>query len=439
MKRLKARTFEQGIHPRYNKELTAGKAFKLASQPEEVIIPLQQHIGAPAKPLVKKGDIVNLGQKIGQATGFVSADIHASVSGEVLAVEKVNGSLSVKIKNDFEDRQDESIKAKGDLKDLSAEELKDIVKEAGIVGMGGATFPTHVKVSIPEGKNVDKVILNGAECEPYLTVDHRTMVEQAEKVIYGLQALMKMVDAKEGYIGVEVNKPDAIKSMQQAIKAEDKISVVPLEVKYPQGGEKQLIKAILDQEVPSGGLPLDVGVVVNNIGTAVAITDAIQVGMPLVERTVTVTGAVKNPQNLIFRIGTPLSQLIEESGGFIGTPGKVILGGPMMGQAQSNLDRPATKGTSGILVLSKDELGAYPEAGPCIRCARCVDACPVKLLPTALVNLTKADMNLKLQDYHVLDCIECGSCTYVCPANIEILQWVKLGKENLQAELRKSE
>ena len=439
MKRLKVRTFEQGIHPKYNKELTAGKAFKFASQPEQVIIPLQQHIGAPAKPLVKKGDIVNLGQKIGQATGFVSADIHASVSGEVLAVKQVNGSLAVQIKNDFEDRKDESIKARGDLIDLSAEELKEIVKEAGIVGLGGATFPTHVKVSIPAGKKVAKVILNGAECEPYLTVDHRTMVEQADKVIYGLKALMKMVNAKDGYIGIEVNKPDAIESIQQAIKAEDNISVVPLEVKYPQGGEKQLIKAILDQEVPSGGLPLDVGVVVNNIGTAVAITDAIKAGMPLIERTVTVTGAVKNPQNLIFRIGTPLSQLIEESGGFVGIPDKVILGGPMMGQAQSDLELPATKGTSGVLVLNKEEVGTYPKTGPCIRCARCVDSCPAKLVPTALVNLTKAEMNLELQDYHVLDCIECGSCTYVCPANIEILQWIKLGKENLKAELRKSE
>ncbi len=436
---MKARTFEQGIHPKYNKELTADKAFKIADTPDEVIIPLQQHIGAPAKALVKVGDEVALGEKIGQASGFVSANIHSSISGKVVAIEKINGSMAVRIKNDGTDRKDEAIKAQGQLEDLSVDDLKSIIKEAGIVGLGGATFPSHVKVSIPEGKSVDTIILNGAECEPYLTVDHRTMVEMSEKVIYGLKALMKMVDAKEAYIGIETNKPDAIVSMEEASKGSQNISVIPLEVKYPQGGEKQLIKAIINKEVPSGGLPLDVGVVVNNIGTAVAITNAIQLGMPLVERTVTVTGAVKEPQNLIYRIGTPIEDLIEECGGFAGEVAKVILGGPMMGQAQSELSLPATKGTSGILVLSAEEVGDYPEAGPCIRCARCVDACPAKLLPTALVKLTNADMNLELQDYNVLDCIECGSCTYVCPANIEILQWVKLGKESLQAELRKSE
>ncbi|WP_018247864.1 electron transport complex subunit RsxC [Orenia marismortui] len=436
---MKERTFEQGIHPKYNKELTEHKALKFSGQPEEVIIPLQQHIGSPAKPIVKVGDKVDLGQKIAQSSGFVSADIHASVSGEVIAIEQVNESLAIRIKNDGEDRKAESIGVQGGIEDLSAEEIKEIIKEAGIVGLGGATFPSHVKVSIPEGKNVDKVILNGAECEPYLTVDHRTMVEETEKVLYGLKALMKVVDAKEGYIGIETNKADAIAAMTEVSKNEKNISIVPLEVKYPQGGEKQLIKAILGEEVPSGGLPLDVGVVVNNIGTAVAVTDAIQLGMPLIQRAVTVTGSVKEPQNLIFRIGTPIIELIGECGGFEGTPTKVILGGPMMGQAQSDLNIPATKGTSGILVLNEDEVANYSEAGPCIRCARCVDACPAKLVPTALVNLSKVDMSLELQDYNVLDCIECGSCTYVCPANIEILQWIKLGKEKLQAELRKSE
>ncbi len=432
------KTFEQGIHPEYNKELTQDEALKEAIVPDEVVIPMQQHIGAPAEPIVKVGDRINLGQKIGQATGFVSANIHASVSGEVVAIEEVNGSLAIKIKNDGEDRMAEDLKSHGKLGDLEGEEIREIIKEAGIVGLGGATFPAHVKVSIPDDKNVDAVILNGAECEPYLTVDHRTMLEAAQKVLFGLKALMKACDAKEGYIGIEINKPDAIEKMEKVIEAEDNINVVPLEVKYPQGGEKQLIKAVLDQEVPSGGLPLDVGVVVNNIGTAVAVADAIQMGMPLIKRGVTITGAVNQPSNLIFRVGTPIERLISQCGGFKGKPGKVILGGPMMGKAQSDLNIAATKGTSGILVLSNDEVNqVYKEAGPCIRCARCVDACPAKLVPTSLVNLTKEDMILELKDYNILDCIECGSCVYDCPANINLLQWIKLGKEKLQAELRK--
>ncbi|GAB6099102.1 electron transport complex subunit RsxC [Halanaerocella petrolearia] len=432
---METRTFAQGIHPRYNKELTQDKELKVAKVPKEVVIPLQQHIGAPAKVLVESGDQVALGEKIGEAAGFVSANIHASVSGEVIAIERVDGTLSVRIKNDGQDRLATALEEET-VDNLTADELRSIVQEAGIVGLGGATFPSHVKVSIPDDKSVDTVILNGAECEPYLTIDHRIMLEEARKVVTGLQALMKMSDADQGYIGVEDNKPDAIKKLQEVAKDYPEIEVVALETKYPQGGEKQLIDAILGREVPSGGLPLDIGVVVNNTGTAAAIAEAITEAKPLIQRAVTITGAVNKPQNLLVRIGTPVEELIDQAGGFRGRPGKVVLGGPMTGQAQSDLDMPVTKGTSGVLVLTKEEVKQHPEASPCIRCARCVDACPVKLIPTNIVKLVKEDMITEAADYNISDCIQCGSCTYVCPANIEMVQWIKLGKAKLQAQNR---
>ncbi|MBM7623069.1 electron transport complex subunit RsxC [Sporohalobacter salinus] len=441
---MEAKTFEQGIHPCYNKEATASKNLKNAQLPEEVVIPLQQHIGAPCEPLVEVGDKVKVGQKIGDDNGFVSAPVHASISGEVTDISPVitaDGSenLAVTIASDGQDTLHESVEPKGNLSDLSSQELRDIVREAGIVGLGGATFPSHVKVSIPEDKNVDTVILNGAECEPYLTVDHRTMVEMPDEVIYGLKAIMRMSDAKQGYIGIEVNKPDAIKEMKKAVKDESNIDVISLEVKYPQGAERQLIDACLGREVPSGGLPLDVGVVVNNVGTAVAITDAIKNGMPLVQRTVTVTGSgIQNPQNLVFRLGTRIEDLIEQCGGLEGEIGKIIMGGPMMGAAQHSTNIPATKGTSGILAFQEDEVDEF-ESSNCIRCARCVDVCPAFLMPVTLSKLAQADKVIKLDDYNVMDCIECGSCSYICPANIPLLHWIRLGKDKLAAEQRKDE
>jgi len=441
---MQAKTFKQGIHPCYNKEATASKSLKKVQTPDEVVIPLQQHIGAPCEALVEVGDKVQVGQKIGDSESFVSAPVHASVSGEVTAVGPVmtsdgSDTLAVTIASDGQNTLHESVKPKGDVESLSPDELRNIVREAGIVGLGGATFPTHVKVSVPKDKNVDTVILNGAECEPYLTVDHRMMVEAPDEVAYGLKAIMKMTGANRGYIGIELNKPDAIEEMEKAVSDEANVSVVPLEVKYPQGAEKQLIKACLDREVPSGGLPLDVGVVVNNIGTAFAITDAIKNGMPLVQRTVTVTGsAVKSPQNLIFCLGTKLEELIEQCGGTQGNVGKVILGGPMMGIAQHSTDVPATKATSGILVFQEDEVEEF-EPKHCIRCARCVDVCPAFLLPVTLSKVAQADMITKLDDYNVFDCIECGSCSYVCPAKIPLLHWIRLGKAILTAQQRKSD
>ncbi|GAB6138403.1 electron transport complex subunit RsxC [Halanaerobaculum tunisiense] len=434
---METKTFAQGIHPRYNKELTKDQSLQVAKVPDEVLIPVQQHIGAPAELLVEKGDQVDLGEKIAASTGFVSANIHASVSGEVVAIERVDDTLAVRIKNDREDSWANQL-SKNKISDLPADELRSIVQEAGVVGLGGATFPSHVKVAIPEDKDVDTVILNGAECEPYLTVDHRIMLEEAQEVITGLQALMKMAEAEQGYIGLEDNKVDAINRLQEVTKDYPQIEVIALETKYPQGGEKQLIDAVLGREVPSGGLPLDIGVVVNNTGTAVAIAQAITEAKPLVQRAVTVTGAVNEPQNLLVRIGTPIEELIDQCGGFSTEPGKVVLGGPMTGQAQSDLNVPVTKGTSGVLVLSKEEVSHQSEISSCIRCARCVDACPIKLIPTNIVKLVKADMITEVEEYNISDCIQCGSCTYVCPANIEMVQWIKLGKAKLQAEKRDS-
>lgn len=435
-------TFKQGIHPEYNKQLSKDKPFKKAKRPEIVTIPLQQHIGAPCKPLVKKGDHVDLGQKIGDSDSFVSAPVHASVSGVIKEIKKVMTPVGKKadaivIETDEEDLLAEGIKPRGELAELDPADIKDIVREAGIVGMGGAMFPTHVKLAVPDGKEVEYIILNGAECEPYLTVDHRMMIERPSDIVFGLQALMKATGAKNGIIGIEENKPEAIEVMQQAVLSEEGLEVKVLATKYPQGGEKMLIKAILDREVPAGGLPLDVGVVVNNISTAVAVRDAIKEGMPLVERSVTVTGrGIKEPINLIYRIGTLVSELIAEAGGFVGKPGKVILGGPMTGFAQTVIDLPAVKGTSGVLVLPEDEVADF-EPAPCIKCARCVDVCPQFLMPVNLANYTEHEMFEELDKYQILNCIECGSCSFICPAKRPLMQYIKMGKAEVIARKRK--
>ena len=429
-------TFSGGVHPAGNKELSSHKPTVTAALPKRVVIPLSQHIGAPCKPTVVIGQEVKKGERIGETGGFVSAPVHASLSGKVTAIGSFPHSLgmdvpSVVIESDGRDEWVAGLKETPDHNLLSPEELKKMVLDAGIVGMGGATFPTHVKLSPPKEKPIDVVILNGAECEPYLTSDHRLMLEKPKEIVEGLRILMRILNVKKGHIGIEANKPDAIEAMQKAVAGSSDIEVWPVKVKYPQGAEKMLIKAIANRTVPAGGLPMDCGVVVQNVGTAAAIYDAVRFGRPLIERYVTVTGrGVTEPKNFLARIGTPFSQLIEEAGGLTEDAAKIIAGGPMMGMSQYNLDVPVIKGTSGILVLPKAEVSTKPY-GPCIRCARCIDACPMMLQPSLLGLFIEKGHYEDARDYNVMDCFECGSCTFVCPANRPMVQWVKRAKREL--------
>lgn len=434
-------TFRGGIHPPEAKETTANLEIKKAAEPTTVVIPMQQHIGAPCQPIVKAGDIVKVGQKIGEAQGFVSSPVHSSVSGTVKAVEEVpvstgSKALAVIIESDGKNEIDSSIQPKGDIENLEPEEIVHIIKDAGIVGMGGATFPTHVKLSPPPDKKLDTIILNGAECEPYLTADHRLMLESPEEIVYGLKAIMKAVGVQKGYIGIENNKPDAIETMLKAVEKEANIKVVALQTKYPQGGEKQLIYAITKREVPSGGLPMDIGVVVSNIATAQQIARTIKTGMPLIDRVATITGkAIKEPKNLLIKIGTPIKELIEECGGYAVTPGKLILGGPMMGNAQHTDEIPAVKGTSGVLVLDV-EAAKIPIPLNCIRCGRCVEICPANLQPVLISENALRDRTDEAEKYRALDCIECGSCSYTCPAKRPLLPSIRVAKGKILAKRR---
>lgn len=428
------KTFERGIHPSYNKELTQGKRIEKASLPKKIVIPLQQHIGAPCKPLVKKGDVVAEGQKIGEATTFVTAPVHSSISGKVKDIEKLpypggGKILSVIIEGDGTAKEwNDGGNVGLELESLTAEALRNIIKEAGIVGMGGAAFPTHVKVSPPKEKKIDAFILNGCECEPYLTSDHRLMVEEPEKVVWGMKALMKAAGVENGFVGIEENKPDAIEALEKAAKAGN-IKVIALETKYPQGAEKMLIKAILNRKVPVGKLPMDVGVVVNNVGTAVAVYDAIKFNKPLIERVVTVSGnGVKEPKNLRARIGTSFEEILNQCGGITKDGEREVLnGGPMMGIAQTTLEAPVVKGTSGITVLAGEEIKPS-KYNPCIRCASCVEVCPVNLMPYKLGDLGRLYRLDEFKAWGGLVCIECGCCSYTCPSKRPLLHWIRVGK-----------
>ena len=434
---MKLLTFKGGIHPPYRKEYTSGKPLEIANQPKVVYIPMQQHIGAPAKPIVQVGELVKVGQKIGEMQGFVSANVHSSISGKVTGIKQLevaNGMCTcVIVENDFENELHESVKCKGTLDELGKEEIIEIIKEAGIVGMGGATFPTHVKISPPPGKNIDFVILNGAECEPYLTADHKLMTENPEDVVFGLRALMKALDVEKGYIGIEANKPDAIEAITKVADQYSNIEVVGLEVKYPQGAEKQLIYACTKREVPSGGLPMDSGVVVNNVGTAAQIAKTIKTGMPLIERITTVTGScIQNPKNLVIKVGTLFSEIIEQCGGFKEDKnvGKIIMGGPMMGIAQYTTNIPANKGTSGILCLDEEE-SKTPKAQNCLRCGKCLDICPALLQPLYISAYSLRGEYENADNYRALDCIECGSCSFICPARRPLLQSIRVAKKEI--------
>lgn len=430
-------TFERGIHPKEAKGLTEKSPIVQAGLPRRVVVPLSQHIGAPAKPEVNIGDEVKRGQSIGSPASFVSAPVHASISGKVVAIAEFpqpSGRMvqSIVIESDGKD-DSVSFKENPDYPGLGADKIKALIRDAGIVGLGGAAFPTSVKLSPPKEKPIDTVILNGAECEPYLTADHRIMVERPGDIVNGLKVIMKTLGVRKGYIGIEKNKPDAIELMKSAVSKEQNIELYPLTVKYPQGAEKMLIKAINNREVPSGGLPMDVGVVVHNVGTALAIYEAVRFGKPLIERVVTVTGkGIVEPKNMMVRIGTLMSDIIEQCGGLAEGAVKVISGGPMMGFAQWSLDVPVVKGTSGILVLTEDEYVSSDEYFACIRCGSCIDVCPMGLNPSMLSILAEKGFYEETKEYKIFDCFECGSCAFVCPSKRPMVQFMRLAKSQVK-------
>ncbi|ACB84090.1 electron transport complex subunit RsxC [Natranaerobius thermophilus] len=432
-------TFPGGISPGHFKD-TKDKPIESLELPKKVYIPMEQHIGAPCTPTVEVGDYVKTGQKIGESDKFVSAPVHASISGEVVDIVQYNHPLgntsqTVVIESDGQDEPDyQDEEQTVNLDSFSAEEIKNVVKEAGIVGLGGATFPTHVKISPPEDKPIDTVLINGAECEPFLTSDHRLMVEQAEKIIFGLRAIMKAVNCDRGIIAIEDNKPDAVEAMNSLVTDDDSLEVMTFETKYPQGAEKQLIKAALDREVPSGGLPMDVGCVVNNTGTALAVADALRTNKPILERVVTISGpGIEQSGNFMVRLGTLASDLIEQLGGMGDQTRKIIMGGPMMGISQPNADFPVIKGTSGVLLLTDQEVQIFEER-PCINCGRCVDSCPISLLPNLLGTFMEHERPDKAEDFNALDCIECGCCTYICPARRPLVHYIRVAKGEIMAK-----
>ncbi|MBR0365750.1 MAG: electron transport complex subunit RsxC [Clostridia bacterium] len=431
-------TFKGGFHVRDYKELT--NKVKTASLPDcdTHIFPMRQHIGAPLEALVKKGDYVTVGQKIADSTAFVSAPVHSSVSGTVLKIEPYfhdSGSKvdAIFVKNDGQYTVCDEIKPK-DHRSMNKDNLLKVIREAGIVGMGGAGFPTHVKLS-PQQK-VDYVIVNGAECEPYITSDHHYMLEEPDKIVFGLRIAMKILGLSDGHIGIEVNKPDGMAAIKSCGEFGDDIHIVELKTKYPQGAEKQLIKAITGRNVPAGKLPADAGAVVVNIATCVAIANAFQTGMPAIEKNVTVSGdAIKNPSCFRARTGIPVSFLIEQAGGFTAEPEKVISGGPMMGIAQYNTDYPVTKTTSSVLAMLHAPK-TYDAESPCIRCGRCVAHCPMRLMPLKLAEAAHKDDIEKAELYNVTECIECGLCSYICPANKNLLQFIRMIKPDVLRKQR---
>ena len=436
-----------GVHPAENK-LSAGSHIREAALPKQAVFSMFQHIGAPAKPVVKKGDVVKVGTLLGEAGGFVSAPIYSSVSGKVSKVDVALDSSDTRrmaVYVDVEgDEWEESIDRSTDLvrledrPDLDAKTIVEKIKQVGIVGMGGATFPCHVKLCPPPGQKAECVIINAVECEPYLTADHSLMLEKADEILVGVTLIMKAVGVERGYIGIENNKPDAIRLMQEkAGKYHRGIEVVPLKVRYPQGGEKQLIDAVIGRQVPAPpAIPINVGAVVQNVGTAFAIYEAVMKNKPLISRVITVTGkSVQKPSNLLARLGTPLSQLIDECGGLPADTGKIIGGGPMMGKALISLDIPMTKGSSGLLVMTEKE-ARRAEPDPCIRCAKCVGACPMGLEPFLLAQLSSQHMWDEAEHEAIVSCIECGSCAFTCPSHRPLLDHIRLGKTTVMGIIR---
>ena len=424
--------FKFGVHPSPNK-LTASSEIEKSKTPEVAVIPLQQHIGAPSEPVVKRRDTVTCGQLIGESSGFVSSNIHSSVSGVVkgVAFELLptgDKALAVTIEADHSDENVEFVPTEKAVSEPDKDEIMRAIASAGIVGLGGAGFPTHVKLSPPEGKSIDTLIINGAECEPFLTGDHRLMLEKPDEIIQGAQLLKKVLDAENCFIGIEDNKPDAIQLFEEKLK-DSSIEVAEVETMYPRGAEKVLIKLLTGREVPTGGLPLDVGLVVQNVSTTYAVYEAVMLGKPLYERVVTVTGEVDEPKNLLVKIGTPISQLIEECGGYTDKARRIIMGGPMMGIALFSDEIPVIKTTTGIVVLPAP---VEEKTYPCINCNRCSDVCPMGLIPKMFDLLRESGRFEDAEDYDVLSCYECGCCEYVCPSRIPIVQSVKEIKSRLR-------
>ncbi|OAV70606.1 Nitrogen fixation protein rnfC [Bacteroidales bacterium Barb6] len=431
-----------GIHPPEHK-LSAGKGITPLPAPEQVVIPLGQHIGAPSVAIAQKGDTVKVGTLLAKAGGFVSANIHSSVSGKVNKIDNALDASGYKRPAIYIDVEGDEWEAGIDrsaslVKDctLTAEEIVRKIADAGIVGLGGATFPTQVKLTPPPGSKAEILIINAVECEPYLTSDHSLMMAKSEEILIGVGLLMKAVHVAKAVIGIENNKPDAIARLRELSTGYPGIEVMPLKVQYPQGGEKQLIDAVISRQVKSGALPISAGAVVQNVGTAYAVYEAVQKNKPLIERVVTVTGkAVARPSNFLVRIGTPVSALIEAAGGLPDNTGKIIGGGPMMGKALISTDIPATKGSSGILLLTKEE-AARRTAANCIRCAKCVSVCPMGLNPSQLMTVTEFADWTPAEKNHIADCIECGSCSYTCPANRPLLDYIRLGKGKVMGIMR---
>ncbi|MCI6372289.1 MAG: electron transport complex subunit RsxC [Paraprevotella sp.] len=435
-----------GVHPAENK-LSAGSPIREASLPKQAVFSMFQHIGAPAKPVVKKGDMVKVGTLLGEAGGFVSAPIYSSVSGKVSKVDvalDASDTRRMAVYVDVEgDEWEESIDRSTKLEKLSehpeldSKVIIEKIKNAGIVGMGGATFPCHVKLCPPPGCKAECVIINAVECEPYLTADHSLMLEHAEEILEGVEIIMKAVGVDKGYVGIENNKPDAIVLMTEKAQSHPSITIVPLKVKYPQGGEKQLIDAVIGRQVPAPpAIPINVGAVVQNVGTAFAIYQAVMKNKPLIDRVITVTGkSVKNPSNLLARLGTPFSQLIDECGGLPEDTGKIIGGGPMMGKALISLEIPMTKGSSGLLIMNEKE-ARRAEPDPCIRCAKCVSACPMGLEPYLLATVSSQHDWERAESNDVVSCIECGSCQFTCPSHRYLLDNIRLGKQTVMGIIR---
>ena len=438
---MSARKFKGGIHPLEGKELTAGKELRIAPLFDKYIVPVRQNIGAPPTLTVKKGDTVKKGQRIAEPGGFVSVPLHSPVCGTVGDIVEITGvtgasEQAVEIIADGTAEWDTGLDPIPDWADTEKDVLKKRILDAGIVGMGGAAFPTHVKLSPPPEKNIDTLIVNGAECEPFLTADHRLMLTRTKEALTGIAIAAKILKVSRIFVGVEDNKMDAIEKMAEAA-AKFKITVVPLHVKYPQGAEKQLIYALTGRQVLEGGLPMDVGCVVMNIGTAAAVHDAVVLGHPLIERVTTVTGTpVVDPANYLVRIGTPIRKLLELSGGVKENPAKVIMGGPMMGFAQSNIDVPVAKNSSGVLLMAPEEIEQF-EGNPCIRCSRCVKACPMNLLVPTLSTMIEAGEFAMAEHNYVMDCVECGTCAYICPAKRPLVQHFRRAKAEILAKRRK--